>query len=311
MIPDKSKKSNKSYLHAETVPYANVFQPNNNGKHSMNNSYGFISCHPISSAKSSQLGCNYPIINQNNHNMQKKLHLKRSFFTEDEDRLLSMAAIKYNQSKWNLIAQCVPGKTPKQCRDRWANYLQPSLKFEPWSQEEDELLLSLVSKNGTRWSQLTSHFPNRSTNSVKNRWYWLIKNKGKDKLSKNTAKSRLSNSKRSSKCDCTDSLGKNNDIDYFHEIIPNNIQYNPFNYGICSPNFYYDITDNTSEKNNYSLENKGNPNYFYNTSNNQNIYAADQKINQNVVELKPHINSNFIPSEDDEIITFSPEELNW
>lgn len=235
---------------------------------------------------------------------------KRKYFTKEEDELLREAALMYGERSWSLIAECVPGKTPKQCRDRWANYLQPSLKFEPWSQEEDELLLSLVSKNGTRWSQLTSHFPNRSTNSVKNRWYWLIKNKGKDKLSKNTAKSRLSNSKRSSKCDCTDSLEKNNEID-FHKIIPNNIQYNPFNYGICSPNFYYDITDNTSEKNNYSLEKKGNPNYFSNTSNNQNIYATDQKINQNVVELKPHINSSFIPSEEDEIITFSPEELNW
>lgn len=104
---------------------------------------------------------------------------KRNFFTEEEDHLLTMAVIKYKKERWSTIAKYVPGRTPKQCRDRWVNYLQPSLTFDPWTKKEDELLLSLVNTYGTHWSKMMSSFPNRSTNSVKNRWYWLLKNEVK------------------------------------------------------------------------------------------------------------------------------------
>lgn len=56
------------------------------------------------------------------------------------------------------------------------NYLQPSLKFDPWSAQEDQLLLSLVSNKGTHWTKMKKFFPNRSTNSLKNRFHWLYKN---------------------------------------------------------------------------------------------------------------------------------------
>lgn len=282
-----SNNSYQAYSCTKTIPFVNYFQPSYNMNCSMNNSYDFFSYAPLPSVKSSQPSCYYPIINQI---LQKGIPVKRTFFTEDEDKLLSKAAIKYNQSKWNLIAKCVPGKTPKQCRDRWANYLQPSLKFEPWTKEEEELLLSLVSKNGTHWSKLSAHFPTRSTNSIKNRWYWLINNKEKDKLSKKPANDCSSDFKCSSQC------VQNNSI-----INPNNIHYNPFNYGLCPTNFSYDNMNGNSVNNNFPWGNKENPNNLICTLNN----------NQNIYELKTHTNSFFIPLEDDEIITFSPEELNW
>ena len=101
---------------------------------------------------------------------------KRKLFSEIEDNFLTYAALKYNQKAWKKVAQFVPGRTPKQCRDRWVNYLKPSLKFDPWTDEEDQLLVSLVNTYGTHWTKMIESFPNRSTNSLKNRWYWLIKN---------------------------------------------------------------------------------------------------------------------------------------
>lgn len=106
-------------------------------------------------------------------------NFKRKLFTELEDHYLTIAALKYNQKSWKKIAQCVPNRTPKQCRDRWMNYLKPSLKFDPWTEKDDELLVSLVNSYGTHWTKMIEHFPNRSTNSLKNRWYWLIKNEVK------------------------------------------------------------------------------------------------------------------------------------
>lgn len=100
---------------------------------------------------------------------------KRKLFTEEEDNLLKKAALTYQNVSWNDIAKFVPGRTPKQCRDRWVNYLQPSLKNSPFSEDEDRLLFFLVSIYGTHWSKMKSHFPTRSTNSIKNRWYWFNK----------------------------------------------------------------------------------------------------------------------------------------
>lgn len=110
-------------------------------------------------------------------NQNSSENKKRKYFTEEEDQLLIAAAISYNQSSWNTISQCIPGKTSKQCRDRWMNYLRPSLKFDPWTNQEDSLLISLVNIHGTHWTKMKQYFPGRSTNSIKNRWYWLIKNK--------------------------------------------------------------------------------------------------------------------------------------
>ena len=112
-------------------------------------------------------------------NKKEKNASKRKFFTQYEDQLLTVAVEIHNQTSWNDIAQCVPGKTPKQCRDRWVNYLRPTLKFGPWTAQEDQLLLSIVNKNGTHWSNMKKFFPNRSTNALKNRWNWLIKNQMK------------------------------------------------------------------------------------------------------------------------------------
>lgn len=100
---------------------------------------------------------------------------KRRLFTYYEDCLLTQAAIAFHEVSWNQISQCVPGRSPRQCRDRWMNYLKPSLTFEPWTNTEDELLVSLVNKYGTHWTKMSSSFPSRSKNAIKNRWYWLIK----------------------------------------------------------------------------------------------------------------------------------------
>lgn len=107
-----------------------------------------------------------------------KTESKRKYFSKEEDHLLQNAVIKYNYKDWNKIASFVPGKTSKQCRDRWTNYLHPSLKFEPWTSEEIFNLISLVKMYGTHWSKMKKSFPNRSSNSLKNQWHSLIKSHG-------------------------------------------------------------------------------------------------------------------------------------
>lgn len=108
---------------------------------------------------------------------QDDIKSRRRFFTQEEDLLLTNAAIQYNEKNWANIAKNVPGRTPRQCRDRWMNYLKPNLKFDPWSKEEDALLTSMVNSYGTHWAKIVAHFPGRSTNAIKNRWNWLVKDR--------------------------------------------------------------------------------------------------------------------------------------
>lgn len=49
-------------------------------------------------------------------------------------------------TKWSLIADKIPGRIGKQCRERWSNHLDPALRKGEWSKEEDlNLILAQVS----------------------------------------------------------------------------------------------------------------------------------------------------------------------
>jgi hypothetical protein len=36
--------------------------------------------------------------------------------------------MKHGDRKWAVIAQSLPGRVGKQCRERWTNHLRPDLK---------------------------------------------------------------------------------------------------------------------------------------------------------------------------------------
>ena len=65
-------------------------------------------------------------------------------------------------------------KNGKQIRERFINKLDPSIKKEDWSEEEDQRILELYSKLGSRWSEISKHLPGRPENKVKNRFYSFI-----------------------------------------------------------------------------------------------------------------------------------------
>ncbi len=52
-------------------------------------------------------------------------------------------------SKWSDIAAKIPGRTRKQCKERWFGHLDPNLKQEEWSSSEDAILLGQYAKCGT------------------------------------------------------------------------------------------------------------------------------------------------------------------
>lgn len=81
-----------------------------------------------------------------------------------------------------MVSHCtfIEGKNAKQCRDRYSNYLGPGFFQGEWSKEEDEILLKLDNEHGSKWSLIQKQFPNRSSNAIKNRWYYFLNKKNDD-----------------------------------------------------------------------------------------------------------------------------------
>nr|CAB3478153.1 unnamed protein product [Digitaria exilis] len=63
----------------------------------------------------------------------------------------------------------------KSCRLRWLNYLRPELRHGGFTDEEDNLILSLYGEIGSKWSVIASRLAGRTDNDVKNYWNTKLK----------------------------------------------------------------------------------------------------------------------------------------
>ena len=82
-----------------------------------------------------------------------------------------------NTFPWGAISMRMKGRTPKQCRERWRNKLNPTIKQTPWTVPEDITLMDMHSKLGNRWVLLASLLPGRTENSVKTRFKSIVRAK--------------------------------------------------------------------------------------------------------------------------------------
>ena len=95
---------------------------------------------------------------------------KRQMFSLEEDKILSEQVRKHGERDWSIIASKLPGRTARQCRERFKNYLSPNVTHVPWKAEEDNLLRKLVEEIGPKWTKLVEYFPKRTDVLIKNRW---------------------------------------------------------------------------------------------------------------------------------------------
>lgn len=76
-------------------------------------------------------------------------------------------------TQWADLAPQLPGRTGKQIRDRWVNYLNPAINHLPFSREDDLRLWRGHKELGKRWVEISVKVFHsaRSENHIKNRWY--------------------------------------------------------------------------------------------------------------------------------------------
>jgi hypothetical protein len=96
--------------------------------------------------------------------------LKKGTWDRSEDKKI-LAAVELYGFRWNIIAaEAFTNRNAKQIRDRYINYLDPKIKKDKFTVEEDLLILELHGKYGNKWSYMRQFIPHRSSDMIKNRF---------------------------------------------------------------------------------------------------------------------------------------------
>lgn len=91
-------------------------------------------------------------------------------FTEEEDRLLTALVDEYGAKTWINIARRMPNRTGRQCRDRYQNYLAPTIIHGSWTRQEEATLAEKYHELGPKWTSIKQFLPGRTGSAIKNYW---------------------------------------------------------------------------------------------------------------------------------------------
>ncbi|PFH36900.1 Myb family DNA-binding domain-containing protein [Besnoitia besnoiti] len=80
-----------------------------------------------------------------------RIFVKGGVWKNSEDEVLKAAVMKYGINNWSRVASLLVRKSAKQCKARWYEWLDPSVKKTEWTRDEEEKLLHLAKLFPTQW----------------------------------------------------------------------------------------------------------------------------------------------------------------
>jgi pre-mRNA-splicing factor CDC5/CEF1 len=83
-----------------------------------------------------------------------RVFIKGGVWKNSEDEILKAAIMKYGKQQWARVASLLNRKSAKQCKARWNEWLDPSIRKVEWSRAEDEKLLHLAKLMPAQWKTI-------------------------------------------------------------------------------------------------------------------------------------------------------------
>jgi hypothetical protein len=99
---------------------------------------------------------------------------RRRRFSNSEDLALTRLVRQWGTDSWDDAAAGIPGRTSRQCRERWKHYLSGHREV-PWTAEDDDFIWDKVAEIGQRWTQIGALVSNRTDVKVRAKWKYLYK----------------------------------------------------------------------------------------------------------------------------------------
>jgi len=105
----------------------------------------------------------------------------RMQWTKNYDEHLMLLVKEYKKKGWPKISLSMSKKFPearftsKKCQARWKSSINPELKRTYLSDSEELLLTAYHSSYKNKWPEISSHFPQRHNNILRNTFYSMLR----------------------------------------------------------------------------------------------------------------------------------------
>ena len=80
---------------------------------------------------------------------------KKRPWTQEESDMVRQLVAEHGTRSWTLMASKLPGRSGKQCRERWKYQLDPSVRRGLWRAEEDAVIVRERARRGNRWAEVS------------------------------------------------------------------------------------------------------------------------------------------------------------